>query len=377
MKIAIIGPAYPLRGGIANFNEALCLAFQTEGHESFVVSFSRQYPEVLFPGKTQLDEGREAPADMDIVSIIDSVNPLSWRKAVKHVLNKKPDLVIVRYWMPFMAPALGVIAKGIRKKGIKVVAITDNIIPHESRVGDKQLTSWFVKQCDGFIAMSRTVLEELDQFSPKGKKVYMPHPIYSIFGEKIQMDVARQKLGLPATGKLILFFGLVRKYKGLDLLLQALADERLKEMKVTLVVAGEFYEDPEHYEAMIKELGLEGTVLLHNRFIPEDDVKYYFSAADIVAQTYITATQSGVTQIAYNFDVPMLVTNVGGLPEIVPHEKVGYVCEKEPRKIADSLCDFFQNNRYEEFSVNVAEEKKRFEWPTFVKGVLQLHSELK
>lgn len=372
MKCVIVGPAFPLRGGIANLNESLSKAFSKSGIENEIVSFSLQYPEFLFPGKTQFDETGERPKGIKITTLINSVNPISWSRAAKYILDQKPDFVVLRYWLPFMAPALGSIAKKLKNSGFKVVAITDNVIPHESRLGDKQLTNYFLKQCDGFVAMSKSVLDDIKTFISNPKSAFIPHPIYDIFGDAVSKQEAREKLGLSKDEKYVLFFGFVRQYKGLDLLLEAFGKPQLNALNVKLIVAGEFYEDEQPYFDQINNLGLTDKVILRKDFIPGDQVKNYFGAADIIAQPYRTATQSGVTQIAYHFDKPMLVTNVGGLAEIVPHNKVGYVCEVNSDSIANSLVDFYNNNREDDFVSNVKDEKKRFSWEAMVEGILNL-----
>lgn len=370
MRIAIIGPAWPLRGGIANFNEALARALQKEGHQVRLFSFSLQYPGFLFPGKTQFESGA-TPADLDIDTCINSVNPISWRKCSKKIKAYQPDLVLVRFWLPFMGPALGSICKSLRKK-IPVIAITDNVIPHEGRPGDRVFTSYFLKQCHGFIAMSQSVLSDLDKFNVKGPKKLLAHPIYNIFGEAVDRKLALEKLGLDPDYNYLLFFGIIRKYKGLDILLEALSRVDAKKYRIKLLIAGEFYDDDEPYKKFISDHQLEQVVVLHDHFIPSDEVKYYFSAASLVTQTYRTATQSGVTQIAYHFGKPMLVTDVGGLAETVPHGKVGYVTSTQPSVIASSIEDFFLHHREEEMIKNTQLESKRFEWSVFTQGIMDL-----
>ena len=375
-KVIIVGPAFPLRGGIANFNEALCRAMNVAGIETKIISFSLQYPNFLFPGKTQFDAGN-GPQDIAIETKINSINPISWLKVAKQIKREQPDYVVFRYWLPFMGPCLGTIAKWIRKKtNIKVIAITDNVIPHEKRFGDHMFTNYFVKQCDGFIAMSQSVLNDLNEFTNNQNKAFLPHPIYDIFGEKLEKLAALKHLNFKETDKHILFFGFIRKYKGLDLLLEAMVDERIKQLNIKLIVAGEYYEDAAPYNEIIKKNKLENNIILKTEYIPSEEVKYYFCAADIIAQPYRNATQSGVTQIAYHFEKPMLVTNVGGLPEIVPHNKVGYVTEINSKAIADAIVDFYSNNKEEEFIKNTIVEKQRFLWSAFVKGIEGLYGKI-
>lgn len=369
-KNIIIGPAFPLRGGIANFNNALCQAFNEAGVDSQLFSFSLQYPALLFPGKTQFEEG-ESPQGITIRTIINSINPFNWWRVARAIRKEKPDYIIIRYWLPFMAPCLGTIARLVKwGTSIQVLAITDNVVPHEKRIGDSLLTSYFVNSCNGFVTLSKSVLDDLSQFTACSNKQFVPHPIYDIFGEKISKQLAQQSLGLKPANKYLLFFGFVRKYKGLDILLKALADERLKDVK--LIVAGEFYDDPQEYNDLIIALGIQEQVIFRNDFIPSEEVKNYFCAADMVVQTYRTATQSGVTQIGYHFERPMLVTDVGGLAEIIPNEKVGYVTEVNPQAVSDAIVDFYANNRESEFAEHTKEEKKRFSWDSLVRAIEEM-----
>jgi glycosyltransferase involved in cell wall biosynthesis len=376
-KAIIVGPAFPLRGGIANFNEALCRAMNKAGITTEIISFSLQYPSFLFPGKTQFDTGK-GPQDLVIKTKINSINPINWLAVASYIKSEKPDFVIFRFWLPFMGPSLGTIAKRIKKNtDIKVIAITDNVIPHEKRFGDQPFTSYFIKQCDGFIAMSQSVLDDLNKFTDNPNKSFLPHPIYDIFGEKISKAEAQKQLKLDPADKHLLFFGFIRKYKGLDLLLEAMADERVKQMDVKLIIAGEYYEDAAPYNEIISKNKLENTVILKTAYIPSEEVRYYFCAADMVAQPYRTATQSGVTQIAYHFEKPMLVTNVGGLPEIVPHNKVGYVTAISSKAIADAIVDFYSNKREQQFIENTVSEKQRFLWNAFVQGLQKLYTRIR
>ena len=366
-KIIIIGPAFPYRGGIANFNNSLAVEYKSQGADVKIYSFSLQYPSFLFPGKTQYEEG-EGPKDIEIIPIVNSINPFNWFKVASRIKKENPDYVIIRYWLPFMAPCLGTIAKLIRKT-TKVFAITDNVIPHEKRIGDSLLTKYFVKSSDAFLTLSSSVLDDLLKFTDSKEKIFIPHPIYDSFGAIVEKSTAKEKLGLEVNGKYLLFFGFVRKYKGLDIMLEVMADKRIQDLGVKLIVAGEFYDNKEEYISQINSLNISDYVILRSDFIPEDQVKDYFCASDMITQTYRTATQSGVTQIAYHFERPMLVTNVGGLAEIVPHNKVGYVCDIDTKQIADYIVEFYTENKEKEFSDNTKEEKKRFTWKVLVEGI--------
>tara|TARA_B110000196_G_scaffold62855_1_gene52523 strand:+ start:55 stop:1191 length:1137 start_codon:yes stop_codon:yes gene_type:complete len=369
-KVIIIGPAFPFRGGIANFNNALAKAYHDRGDEVVLYSFTLQYPSFLFPGTTQYESG-QPPKDLKIKTLINSVNPLNWIKVAHKINRENPDYVIIRYWLPFMAPCLGTIARLLNKK-IKILAITDNVMPHEKRIGDSVFTRYFVKSCTAFLSLSESVLNDLSKFTSTTYKKFIPHPIYDIFGDKISKKKAIENLGLNPTDKHLLFFGFVRKYKGLDLMLEAMGDERIKAMGIKLIIAGEFYDDKQEYSDMISDLGITKDIIMKSDFIPAEEVKNYFCAADMITQTYRTATQSGITQIAYSFERPMLVTDVGGLAEIVPHHKVGYVTSQQPIEIADAILHFYTKNKEQEFSVNTKHEKKRFSWGSFVNGVEDL-----
>lgn len=372
MKIVIIGTAHPLRGGLAAYNERLAYAFQEAGDEVEIYSFSLQYPGFLFPGKTQYTT-EPAPKGLKIHSKLNSVNPLNWWSVGNEISKLKPDIVIVKFWLPFMGPCFGTILRRIRKnRHSRIVSIIDNIIPHEKRFGDKPFAKYFVKPVDAFIVMSRSVEEDMKKFVSAQPVRFIPHPIYDNYGLPLEMSESRKKLNLDPDGKYLLFFGFIRDYKGLDLLLDAMADERIRKMGVKAIVAGEYYSDSKPYEAQIERLGIKDLLILHTDFIADSEVAPYFGAADMVVQPYKTATQSGISQMAYHFEKPMLVTNVGGLPEIVPNGKAGYVTELNAKEIADSIIDFYQNSKKETFEAFVKEEKKKFAWETMVNGIKEL-----
>ncbi|MGB0882165.1 MAG: glycosyltransferase, partial [Vicingaceae bacterium] len=333
MKITIIGPAHPYRGGIALFSNRLAEELEIAGHEVNIVTFKMQYPSFLFPGKTQFSDDK-TPSKISTTRAINSVNPFNWIKVGKQIKATQPDLVIFKYWMPFMAPCFSTIAKQIKKNGkTKVMSLVHNLVPHESRIGDAFLTKLFVKKIDGFIALSQSVIDDIHGFDAVKPKALSPHPLYDNFGKAKIREEALQALSLDAQYNYMLFFGIVRKYKGLDTLLKAFADKRLNDGKLKLIVAGEFYEDDSAYLELIEKHNLTDAVILTKSFVADDEVVNYFCAADIIVQPYKTATQSGVTQIAYHFNKPMLVTDVGGLKEIVPDGKVGYVVEPNEKAV--------------------------------------------
>lgn len=339
-------------------------------------SFSRQYPGFLFPGKTQYDHG-PAPKGLDIRTVIDSINPLNWLKVARLIRSEAPDLIVVRYWLPFMGPCLGSVLRLVRKNDglastCKVVAITDNVIPHEHRPGDRLFTQYFVNSCDAFVAMSGKVLDEIGEFDTNKPHALVHHPVYDHFGHPISKSMARKQLGLSSKGKVIAFFGLVRHYKGLDLLIRAMADDRLSDVR--LFIAGEAYGETDSYQKLINELGLQERITWRNEFIPAEVVPAVFCAADVVVQPYRTASQSGVTQIAYHFARPMIVTNVGGLPEMVTHGHGALVCEPRAEAIAEAINQFYEQNLEEPFSEGVKKDSHRFSWRTMADSIINLRA---
>jgi glycosyltransferase involved in cell wall biosynthesis len=374
MRIAYLSTFYPYRGGIAQFNAALLKAFSKQ-HDTKAFTFTRQYPELLFPGKTQYAEAKDAAEDVHATRLLDTVNPLTYGKTANSILEFKPDIMITKYWMPFFAPSLGTVAKKLKRNGVVNIAVLDNVIPHEKKFYDKILTRYFLSNYHAFVAMSQSVVDDLLTFAPHAKYALHPHPIFD-FGQAVTKAEAKAKLNLNPNNNYILFFGFIRRYKGLDVLLEALADERMVKRNIKLVVAGEYYEDGAFYENKIKEFGLQDRVVLHTDYIPSDMVKYYFCAADMIVQPYRSATQSGVTQIAYHFEKPMLVTAVGGLSEIVPDGKVGYVVKPGPKPIADALEDFYGNSREATFTQNARNEKKRFQWESFAGAIENLYKQV-
>ena len=368
-KVLIVGPAWPLRGGLATYNERLCREFISQGYTCEILSFSLQYPKLLFPGKSQFSSDAQ-PQDIQIHSEINSINPLNWLLVGNKFAKRKYDLVVFRYWMSFMGPAFGTIANKLRASGARVIAITDNIVPHEKRFFDKPFTNYFLNACHGFLAMSKEVQQQAIALQANKKVAYVPHPMYDMFGLAQEKQAAKSGLNLDPAFNYLLFFGFIRKYKGLGLLLDSFSRFDYKKYKVKLIIAGEFYEDAAPYLAQIKELGLEEHLVLKTDFIPNAEVGQYFSASDMVVQTYLSATQSGVTQIAYYYDKPMLVTEVGGLAELVPAGKVGYVCKQDAAQIAAAITDFYEAQRGPIFSKGVAEEKQKFTWEYLLQQLL-------
>ena len=373
-----MGPAHPLRGGLATFNQRLAKEFIQNGHDCSIYSFSLQYPSFIFPGTTQYTT-EPAPKGITIHTVINSINPFNWIKIGNRLKKENPDIIVVRFWLPLMGPALGTILRRVRKnKHTKIVCIADNIIPHEKRFGDKPFTKYFLKACDAFITMSEKVLSDLRIFEEEKPAQLVQHPLYDNFGEIISKEEARKELGIGNKELVILFFGFIRKYKGLDLLLEAM--KILKEIWPIknsqlpipkLLIAGEFYEDAKQYHELIDKLGIKDQLILKTDFIPDSEVKYYLCAADAVIQPYRNATQSGVTPLAYHFEKPMVVTNVGGLPSLVPDGKVGIVTEPNPQAIAEGIVKFYQLGE-DYFLPHLREEKKKYNWDILVNTIKDL-----
>jgi len=381
MKVIIIGPAWPLRGGLASFDQRLCRAFIEEGHSCSIYSFSLQYPGFLFPGTTQYSSD-PAPADIEIHTAINSINPFNWLYTGRKLRKTSPDLIVVRYWLPFMAPALGTILRQVKKnRKTKIIAITDNILPHEKRPGDRIFTRYFLKVCDAFVTMSDSVMGDLRVFEKNKPARRVIHPLYDNFGGIISKTEARKylnekkKLHIGPDEKLILFFGFIRKYKGLDILLRAMADPAIKSSGIRLMIAGEFYEDRNIYQQLINELNISERLILNTDFIPDMEVQYYLCAADVVIQPYRHATQSGVTPLAYHFEKPMVVSNVGSFAEHVHHEETGLVTEPEPAALARAILRFYELGG-EFFIPHLRSEKKKYSWKNLVNTILELSHDI-
>lgn len=376
-KIIIIGPAHPLRGGLASYDERLAKEFIDQGFDTTIYTFSYQYPGFLFPGTTQFSS-EPAPANIPIKIKINSVNPLNWIKVGNELKNLKPDLIIVRFWLPFMGPCLGTILKRVKKnKHTKVICIADNIFPHEKRPGDTLFTKYFIKPVDGFITMSEKVLADLKEFVKDKPAQFVAHPLYDNFGEKIDKGEARNHLKIFGDVHIILFFGFIRKYKGLDILLNAfkILQQEYGIGNLRLLIAGEFYEDEKNYQDLLNDPAIKNQLIVHTQFIADSEVKYYLCAADCVIQPYRSATQSGVTPLAYHFEVPMIVTNVGGLPSLVPNYKVGLIAEPNPRSLAEKIVEYFSIGEAH-FLPYLRNEKKKYSWKVMTEAISNLQNDV-
>jgi len=373
MRIILVGPVYPYRGGIAHFTEATAHALKGRGHDVTAVTFTRQYPQRLFPGRSQM-ESRPPVRPVPSVRLIDSINPMSWFRAAEHVIREAPDVVVFQHWMPFFAPAFGTIARLLRGQGIRCISVVHNALPHERRFGDVFLSRYLFKACDGFVALSRVVANDLRRLA--GYQVplqQVAHPPYHQFGDGLDQKEARKRLNLPTDAPVLLFFGFVRAYKGLDVLLEAMPHVLRYLPEARLVIAGEFYEDEEAYRETIRAQDLTENVVLHAHYIPNDSVASYFSAADVVVQPYLSATQSGVAQVAFHFERPVITTDVGELAEEVPDGEAGFVVPpQDPAQLTAAIVRFFTEEWGDQMSEGVRRIRQRHGWDEVAEAVERL-----
>jgi len=373
MRIIIIGPAYPLRGGIAHFAALLYKKLTRKKHQVKLISFKRQYPSLFFPGKTQYDEGKpliKAPS----LPLIDSINPVSWFRTIFYIRAYQPDLVIFQYWMPFFALCYTTILLGAKFLNIPVFYICHNIIPHEKKFGDRFLTHIAFRFVNAFIVQSKAVLEDLLEVRKKALYQMVYHPIYTIFPAGTDKTAAQKKLHIQK-GRVILFFGIVRKYKGLDILIRAMPSV-LAKMDVRLIVCGEFYEDRQEYFELAADLGIQENIRFEDRFVPNEKVGLYFSAADLVVLPYISATQSGIVQLAYYYNKPVIVTDVGGLAEPVSNDKTGYVVPPEsPVALARAIVQFYRDKKERIFTAKIKKEKTLYADDHLIEAIDFLYTE--
>lgn len=375
LKICIVGTAYPYKGGIAMFNERLALELISQGHVVDIITFTLQYPKFFFPGKSQFSDDPK-PNDLTITRKVNSINPISWVTTARKIKKGNYDLIISKYWIPAMGPSLGTIMRLARSKSTKGISIIDNIIPHEKRFGDSSLSNYFVQSVDGFVVMSKKVEQQMDQFVNQQPISYVPHPIYDTYGEIVPRDKALAHLGLGPQFDYVLFFGYIRDYKGLDILLDAIAEGLKTNSNLRLIVAGEYYSDSEKYLSQIDRLGITDQVILHTNFISNDEVRYFFSAADLVAQSYKSATQSGISQMAIYFEKPIVSTNVGGLPETVIHDKTGYLTNVDSSEVAQSILRYFEERPTNRFRKEIQKLKELYSWNHFGSKLVELYDKI-
>lgn len=362
-RIVLVGPMYPYRGGIAHFFETMYWGLRERGHHVDAVTFSRQYPGLLFPGKSQFETGPEPDRVVPAERWLDSINPATWFSTAARIARTQPDVAVFKYWIPFLAPAFGRVARSLSRRGIKQLVVVDNALPHERRWGDHAMGRYFFRAMDGCVVMSSAVNRDLDQLNVTCPRVFAPHPVYDVFGKPTDRRLARDELGIPSNVPVLLFFGFIRRYKGLHVLLKSMPRvlEVLPDAK--LVIAGEFYEDEGEYRQMIDSMKLERSVMVHARYIEKEAVSKFFAAANVVVQPYMSATQSGVAQIAYQFDRPLIVTDVGGLAELIPHEIAGLVVPPDdPPALANAVIRFFDEDLEAQLSAGVQSQKKNYSW---------------
>ena len=377
MHIVILGTAYPFRGGLATFNERLARQLQAEGHQVEVITFTLQYPSFLFPGKTQYST-ENAPTDLQISQQVNSCNPFNWIKVGRRIQKMQPDLLITCYWMAFFAPCYSIIERIAKRNGkTRTVALVHNMIPHEPSLLDKLFAPFYVRSTDGFVALSESVVQDINRLDKNAKpKTSYPHPIYDHYGEQMSKEEACQTLNLNPEKQYMLFFGLVRAYKGLDLLLDAFGKVKNQLPNLQLIIAGEFYEDEDKYQSQIESNQLTDRVIIKNEFIADADLRKYFGVADLIVQPYKTATQSGVTQVAFHFEKPMLVTNVGGLGEIVHDHKMGYAVEPNADAIAEALTDYYTHSRQANYTEYLIKQKDNYSWAKLAESFVQIYNKI-
>jgi glycosyltransferase involved in cell wall biosynthesis len=374
LRIAILSCFYPYRGGISQFNASI---FGELGKRHIVKAFNfkRQYPEFLFPGKTQFVTDTDSAVPVESVSVLDTADPFSYGKTAREIAAWKPDLVVMRYWMSWFAPSLGYVARRLKKKGCKVVSILDNVVPHEPHFFDRPFTRYFLSGQSGCVVMCDEVAKDLLAIRSDLPYTILPHPLYTHFGEKMDRAEAERALGIRSGKKNLLFFGLIRQYKGLDILLEAfrqLGDD------YQLIVAGEPYGSFEPYRKIIDSLPGKDRITLITEYIPDNEVSKYFSAADVTVLPYRSATQSGISSISYHFEVPMIVTAVGGLTETVGGRGTGLVAaEATPESVLHEIRRYFGEEEVREQCIrNIRREKERLSWSKFCSDLVEFAQSL-
>jgi len=374
MKIAFLSPFYPYRGGIAQFGDSLYLALSKIA-EVKAFSFKRQYPKLLFPGTTQFTIENDKKQEFEVARTLDSINPLSYGKTAREIIKYKPDFLLLPYWMPFFAPSLGWVCKKVQKSGIKVISILHNVIPHEPRTGDLALTKFFIRHSDAYILLSESNKNEMLELRPDAKFIIHSLPFHDHYTPRISEHDAREKLNLPQDKKILIYFGFIRDYKGLDLLIESM---RYLDDDYRLLIVGEVYGEFTKYQQLIDKYDLSHRIVKFIKYVPDSDIPIYFSAADVCVLTYKSATQSGIVGISYQFDVPVIVTDVGGFKELVDENKTGLLVKNlDPVEISNAIKKYFAENLKEKFIPNIAAVREKHSWLGLAKDVVSLYTSLK
>lgn len=374
MKIGYLSTFYPFRGGIAQFNAAL-LKELSLANQVLAFNFKRQYPEFLFPGSTQFVTENDNAEPVESIRKLDTINPITYYTTYKAIRKFNPDLMISKFWMPFFGPSLGYVLKSLKKKGVKNIGILDNVIPHERRPGDIQFTKYYINSNSAFIVMSNTVRDDLLKFKPDAIFKQVLHPLYDHFGSLIKKNEAREKLGIQQNKNVLLFFGFIRKYKGLDLLLESI---RFLPDDYLLVIAGEIYGSFDEYEQIIKKYNLENKVKLFIRYIDDGEVPLFFSASDVCILPYKSATQSGILGISYHFGLPVIATDTGGLREMIEPFNTGIIVrEPAPNLLSSAISDYFNLELSSQYKANIEKYKHKASWASLAKEILDLYEILK
>lgn len=372
MKIAYLSTFYPFRGGIAQFNASLYRVFE-QNNDIMAFTFLRQYPSSLFPGTSQYVSEKDNVDKIPAKAILDTINPVSYSRAAKKILQFKPDLLITKYWMPFFAPSLGTVAKTLKKHNVINISILDNVIPHEKRIGDIALTRYFLRHQNGFIVMSNTVRDELLQLRPDALYEEHPHPIYNHFGKKLYKEESRKLLNIPLNKKVLLFFGFIRDYKGLDILLKSM---KMLSEEFHLIIAGEVYGSFDKYDDLISRLHIKNKISKYVHYIDDRDVPKYFSAADVCVLPYKSATQSGIVGVCYQYNLPVIATNTGSLKEMIEPYNTGLIINDIDYQAVTSTIQKFFNSNIEKFAQNIEQYKEKYSWENFSYSILNLYSKI-
>lgn len=372
MRIAFLSTFYPYRGGIAQFNASLYRSLEKK-HQVKAFTFTRQYPEILFPGKTQMVENDETADKIPSVRVLDSINPITYWQTAKKINEFGPHVLIMKYWMSFLAPSLGT-ASGLVNKKTKIITVLDNVIPHEKKFFDAAFTKYFLGRNDGFIAMSDAVMNDLYSLKPKAKCIRMDHPLYDHFGKPISREEACADLKIDPTKKNLLFFGFIRDYKGLDLLIEAFSK---LDNSYNLIIAGESYGSFERYQTMINNSPFNENIHVFTDYIPDSKVPSFFGAADVCILPYKSATQSGITSISYHFEVPIIATDVGGLKESITHGSTGLIVP-EPKSdlITKAIRNYFETGLKSKMGHDIIQLKEKLSWDRFAEGIANFSTSL-